>query len=362
MMLIDTTNPLLVQEFNERKEMLDYEQRKKEFYDENDFVLVRTTNFLNSNHTFNPISKVPFVVRINGIAYSAIYDILKDKYNINVYVENDDYKKFREMLEKYSPLSTQFRSTVHFTLNGLVSSHSKGSFDDKNFIVIDKLKNHLGIDDFRSIRMEDTYLYGTVPISNEAIILINESKYQELIDKFPYLDTYNVVLFRGDERLATEMLLVSMNIVPEKIEEHSAEYSSRSQLHKKFFDLVTEKYNVDTIPHSYSSEYKEDDQKNLILWQIYDIKFYNELFDYFAIEEEKKESLINFLTSNEYDMYEKTEALKKFIISVGLEKYQEFVLNYNQKIYDAISEGIYPTNEEILLSGSIELNNSKKLL
>ena len=34
--------------------------------------------------------------------------------------DKEDYKKLKEMANKYSPLSSQYRSTIHFTLNGLV--------------------------------------------------------------------------------------------------------------------------------------------------------------------------------------------------------------------------------------------------
>lgn len=362
MMLIDTTNPSLVYEFERKKDDLDYEQRKKGFYDINDFVLIRTTDFLNPEHNLLPICKVPFVTNTNNIAHSAIYNILRDKYNIDVWKEDEEYENFKKMTYQYSPLSTQFRCTVHFTLNGLVSNHSKGAFDNKNFIVIDKLSKHLGTDDFRSIRMEDTFVFGEFPISNEAIILINESKYKQLLESYPYLNTYNVVLFKGDEKLATEMLLASMNIVPEKIETHSAEYSRRTELHQKYFASVTEEYGIEEMKHIYSPEYAEDDQKNLVLWQIYDTKFYNELFDYFALKKEEKESMIEFLTSYRNDRSEQTEMLQKFILDVGLEKYQEFVTSYNQNIRNAISQGIYPTNEEILSAGCIELKNNKKTL
>lgn len=362
MMLIDTTNPYLIEEFERKKDDLDYEQRKKGFYDVDDFVMVRTTDFLNSKHTLEPICKVPFVTNTNNIALSAMYDILKDKYNIDVLSEDEEYDKFKKMTYQYSPLSTQFRSTVHFTLNGLVSNHSKGTFDNRNFIVIDKLSKHLGIDDFRSIRMEDTFVSGEFPISNEAIILINESKYKQLLEAYPYLNTYNVVLFKGNEKVATEMLLTSMNIVPEKIETHSAEYSRRTELYQKYFVSVTEEYKIEEMKHCYSPEYAEDDQKNLVLWQIYDTKFYNELFDYFALKNEEKEYMVEYLTSYKHDSSEQTEMLKNFIMRVGLEKYQKFVTDYNQNIYDAISQGIYPTNEEILATGFIEFKNNKKTL
>ena len=362
MMLIDTTNPSVVYEFERKKDDLDYEKRKKGFYDVNDFVLIRATDFLNPEHTIKPISKIPFVVNTNNIAHSAIYNILKNKYNINLYSEDEEYENFKNLTYQYSPLSTQFRSTIHFTLNGLVSNHSKGSFNDKNFIIIDKLNNHLGTDDFRSIRMEDTFISGEVKISNEAIILINEAKYQKLIEEFPFLNTYNIVLFKGDEKLATEILLTHINIVPEKIETHSAGYSKRTELHKKYFHSVTEQYGIEEMKHFYSPEYAEDDQKNLTLWQIYDTNFYNELFDHFAIDKEEKEKMIIFLTSYKNDRDEQTKLLQKFIMSVGLENYQKFVINYNNNMRHLIAQGVFPTNEEILSVGFIELKSNKKTL
>lgn len=158
------------------------------------------------------------------------------------------------------------------------------------------------------------------------------------------------------------MLLASMNIVPEKTGTHSAEYSRRTELYQKYFASVTKEYGIEEIKHYYSPEYAEDDQKNLILWQIYDTKFYNELFDYFALKNEEKEYMIEYLTSYKNGRSEQTEMLKNFIRRVGLEKYQKFVTDYNQNIYDAIFQGIYPTNEEILATCFIELKNNKKTL
>lgn len=366
MMLIDTTDPEVLYGFKKKKEELDYKQMKKGFYDVNDFALVRTTDFLNPEHILHPICKVPFVTNIGNVANIAIYEILKDMYNNDFNGDYEKYEEFMEMLDqyakRYSPLSTQFRSTVHFTLNGLVANHFKGSFNNRNFIVIDKLSNHLGVDDFRSIRMEDSFVFGDFPISDEATVLIEESKYKQLIEEYPYLSTYNVVLFRGDEKLATEMFLALMDIVPEKIMTHSADESNRTVLYNKYFDMVTEKYGIEQAKHFYSPESSADDQKNLILWEIYDTKFYNELFDYFLVEKEEKENMINYLISLKISSFEQGEMLKEFIIKVGVEKYQEFVISYNQKILDAISQGIYPTNEEILAAGYIKLKDSKKTL
>lgn len=362
MILIDTSNTSIIREFERKKDDLDYELRQKGHYDVHDFVIVRATNFLNSKHTMQPTCQIPFVVNTNNIAHSAIHNILRKKYNINIETEEKELKNFEKLTYQYSPLSTQYRSTTHCTLNGLVSNHSKGSFDDKNFIIIDNLIKHLGINDIRSIRMEDLFFLGEVPISNEAIILINEEKYEQLAEKFTFLNTYNIVLFKGDEKLATEILLTHMNIVPEKISEHSAEESKRTQLHHNFFKSIEDKYGIKSTKHFYSPEYAEDDQKNILLWQIYDTNFYNELFDNFSINKEEKDKMIAFLTSNIIDRDEKTEMLQNFIMKIGLENYQNFVIAYNNNIHDSIVKGIYPTNEEILTMGYIELKNNKKTL
>jgi len=72
--------------------------------------------------------------------------------------------------------------------------------------------------------------------------------------------------------------------------------------------------------------------------------------------------MMQFLTDYENNKGEQIDMLKDFTLGVGLERYQEFVVNYNQNIHDAIAQGIYPTNEERLAAGCIELKSDKKTL
>ena len=165
------------------------------------------------------------------------------------------------MANKYSPLSSQYRSTIHFTLNGLVSNHSMGIFNNNNFIIIDRLDKHLGIDDFRSIRMEDTFVYGEFSISDSAIILIDAEKYPKLLKEYAWLDTYkNIVLFRGDEKKATQILLVQMGIIPENIGAHSADYTKRTPMQQEYFKNLKEKFGIEQVKHCYSKEYTADER------------------------------------------------------------------------------------------------------
>ena len=193
MKIIDTNDYDTIEEFEILKRDLEDELYIKRKYDISDFALVRTTNFLEEDHVLKALCKIPFVINTNNVPFSTMHDILRNKYNINVYDEIED-EKLRLLVGKYSPLSTQYRSTIHFTLNGLVSNHSKGEFDNRNFIIIDKLANHLGKEDFRSLRMEDTFVKGPFKLSNDAVILVNKDKYDELLQDNPWLNNYHVTL------------------------------------------------------------------------------------------------------------------------------------------------------------------------
>lgn len=353
MKIIDTNDYDTIEEFEILKRDLEDELYIKRKYDISDFALVRTTNFLEEDHVLKALCKIPFVINTNNVPFSTMHEILRNKYNINVYDEIED-EKLRLLVGKYSPLSTQYRSTIHFTLNGLVSNHSMGIFNNNNFIIIDRLDKHLGIDDFRSIRMEDTFVYGEFSISDSAIILIDAEKYPKLLKEYVWLDTYkNIVLFRGDEKKATQILLVQMGIIPENIGAHSADYTKRTPMQQEYFKNLKEKFGIEQVKHCYSNEYIADDEKNLLLWEMYDNRFYNALFTHFNIDDVRKDQMLEYLLSYKYSRLQQQELLKNFIFEVGLENYQEFVLNYNKQILNEIANNNYPTNDEIIEKGFI---------
>ena len=131
MKIIDTNDYHTIEEFEILKRDLEDELYIKRKYDISDFALVRTTNFLEEDHVLKALCKIPFVINTNNVPFSTMHEILRNKYNINVYDEIED-EKLRLLVGKYSPLSTQYRSTIHFTLNGLVSNHSMGIFNNNN--------------------------------------------------------------------------------------------------------------------------------------------------------------------------------------------------------------------------------------
>lgn len=63
--------------------------------------------------------------------------------------------------------------------------------------------------------------------------------------------------------------------------------------------------------------------------------------------------MLEYLLSCKYSRLQQQELLKNFIFEIGLENYQEFVLNYNKQILNEIANNNYPTNDEIIEKGFI---------
>ena len=360
MEIIDLQNEDVIYELEEQVKRKQEEQLEKGKYTIDDFALVRAADYLEEDHVLKPICSIPFVTNVNSVASSAIFQIMQEKNNVDIY-NDEEYDKLKELANNYTPLSSQYRSTIHFTLNGLVASHDKGSFDSRNFIIIDRLNKHLGVDNIKTIRMEDTFVSDKFALSNESIVLINKNKYSELIEKYPWLETYNVVLFEGDEKKAVESTLIKMGITPETIETHSAKYSERTPLYEECLTEISKEYGIEREKHYYSKENKEDDEKNLKLWEIYDRYFYQSLVSHFTIDETIGDNTIEFLSSPKNDRYKQEDTLKTIIKTVGIEEYCNFVVNYNQEIMKAIDSGIFPSNDEILSSGQITLKEKNKV-
>lgn len=359
MKLYDTTNEDLLFELNLKKDELSDLIISKGCYDVNDFALVRTTDYLPQDNVIKPICDVPFVTHINSPFRDAIYRKLSNERNINPFNE-DEYDAFMKEIDNYTPLSTQYRSTIHFTLNGLVSSHDKGNFEGRNFIIIDKLGKHLGNDNIKSVRMEDTYMMGNVTLSSDAIILVDESMYQKLLDVYPYLENYNVVLYKGDPKIAVEMVLAEQKICPEEILSSYAKYTERTPLYTNFIAKLNNTYSIESTPHYQSEVYKEDDNKSLELWKYYDFDFMKYLLNKFVDNDEEKSQLLNSFNEIYFDREKCINYVLSIIKQIGLDRYIKLVGEYNLNIMSNIQKGDYPTNNEILESNNLSFSNNNQ--
>jgi hypothetical protein len=79
-------------------------------------------------------------------------------------------------LFSHSPIF--FRDTVHFTLNGPVSSHVYGNWDNKKYAVLvplDKLVETVGKGRISGLRPEDTWVLGDIELPENSLVIANAS-------------------------------------------------------------------------------------------------------------------------------------------------------------------------------------------
>lgn len=158
-----------------------------------DYILVHGTNYFPKNGMISSSQKKRVMEKLNQA----------DWYGVNEYAYYD-------------------RNTIHFAVNGYVSDHSSGTFSGRPYIVLDPMKNH--IDQIITLRPEDTFTYGSVFLSKDVIILIDESKfskiykeYKDEIDK----NKNHIVLFRGNGEKVVQKMLILLGYKPRIIGEHS---------------------------------------------------------------------------------------------------------------------------------------------
>lgn len=331
-----------------KRDDLLYAQRKKENYELNDFVIVRTTSYLDSDYIIKPLFHVPFIVKNNHIILHAIQDIMDEKEHIDFYQDMERYQARSEMIKStFLPYSSQYRSTVHFAINGLVSSHSKGNFDNRDFIIIDSLSYHLQNNDIRAFRMEDTYMYGDVKLSPNTVIMVKQEKYEDLLLQNPQLNQYNIVLYTGDEKDAVDIYLTSIGIISEKIGEHGAsEHSCSTQIYK-FRDKLKETYGIDSEPHWLSKEYREDDENSLIIWDYYNNLFYSFLLNKLEVKEPEFSFRLQDLMDARKEE-ENVEYIKQIVSKIGLDQFKNIVTSFNMTILDSITNGTFKNNDQII--------------
>ena len=345
----------------EKLENLIYEKRAKGYYEADDIALVRDTDYLPFDGCIPSISNVPFVCKCNLLAHSALASILykedeklkqitkdieENSASQELFMKSLELREKREMeigeeIKKFTPYSSQYRSTVHFCLNGIVSSHQMGTFNGK-YVIIEPFSEHYKDSNIEAVRPEDTYFKEKLMLSDKAKILVNKKDYEEIIN-FPGAYKYNIVFYEGSKKDAVNRELIKMGIVPEKVETHNIAKSKTSDFISKFI----EDNGYEREKHCFSSSYKEDDDKSLILWPIYEKEFFKFL-DLYVDDVDVHEKLNEFIENYYSDKFSAVDIMVSIIKEIGLEKYKYIVSEFNSTILEKVKDGTLPTNNEIL--------------
>lgn len=341
-MIIDATNQETIDNYEYELRNLRLEKKNKGEYSASDIYLVRTTGFFPEDNFLPALCNIPFMFKNNSLVHDVVFDLLLEKEdNPNDY---DIRTSLIEEAHQYDVYSTQYRSSVHFCLNGLVGNHAYGTFDTP-FIIVEPFKYHENDNNILAVRGEDTYFKDGIKLSDEAVVLVPI----EMKDQIGDNPSLNVVYYKGDRRKALDMYLVSQGIVPENVCSNYLSESDTSVLIDKY--LSSHEYGRER--HCFHPNYREDDEKSLKLWDHYAHMFYDYLFEeaYHDDNKRKEEKEIlhgevsYYASSKNSDTY---RALRTVIDDIGLDRFKEIVINYNKIIEEKLEKGEIPTNNKLL--------------
>ena len=302
---------------NEEKNSKFYEQleeRKKDIrvddIDVRDIAMVRTTPFITKNLEMEMI----------------------DELNSRVYEENF----LSELLgEEYKTLSTMYRSTKHFTLNGLVASHELGNFSGRPYIFIDGLEKHINKDNMLALDEADTYFEISreepFKLSTDAEIMMPIEEYLKVKDDKDIMKEISLykklTLFSGDEKTAVDMRLLKKGYIPESIGKWGYDYDA---VMGQAINKIANEYNKPRNRHFGSDIQKSDYEKWNEMEQASNKKFVNAIFEEFKIDEKYKEYAIRKRLSE--------EEVDKIVNYCGKEKLKAFIDDYNMNIKEELDK------------------------
>ena len=176
----------------------------KEFYDEysetfdynysiSDCMLVRVTE----HFPFGGIIKTPANANAQVLEYPKNFsDSIKEIVN-SLNISEEEKNSIKESLKL---LISVPRTTIHFCINGLVGGHAFGEFDDKPYVILEPLINH--IDEVHTLRVEDTYFDKNLELSSAAVLIIKKEVYEQIKDDPRYqedLERFKLYVLDGKD-------------------------------------------------------------------------------------------------------------------------------------------------------------------
>lgn len=254
-----------------------------------DFVMVHATDFFPENHTIKSSNKS-----------KAEYTMVIDE-------------------KKYDLLDP--RDTVHFAVNGRVSSHKYGNWDDKKYIIIEPLNKHL--EKIVGFNVEDSWIRTEIPLSNKTILMVEESEYEKLTDI--QKSEYQIVLFKGDSVLCVQKLLIMLGYKPQEITPDGWINLDNAA---KVNSYMKEHYGTINTFHKLSKDKKIEELIVLRDKTISSIRGKN-VSTYNGTEITKKEVLALFILYCKRNSFPKNLSLEDVI-----EKFNSFIYEYGIRCYE----------------------------
>lgn len=315
-------------------------------YNASNIMLVRTTDVFPDNRVVSTLAN-NVVLSENRTNFLCL---------AMQYVYDDDILNQLQMTNPY------YRSTIHFTQNGLVSSHAYGNFDNRSFIILEPLEEQLDKANFRNFAGHDTFIQGNVTLSNRAIIVVKKEQYDLIKNAHPEIDSYNIVLYDGisleekekyieehsnelpefdvnDERAVVEALLMDLGFVPELVGSHYITESKTSSKVREVNSALANIYGVECeAKHHNTKEYSMDFEKRGIIETVFDQLLLN-----FIIQKRN-------IDLSSYELNKKIGKDYAYILEglIGIDSLIEDVNDFNITVREMKNQGLMPTAENII--------------
>ena len=151
------------------------------------------------------------------------------------------------------------RKTLHWALNSMVATHIGGNFDNRDFVIVEPFIFHMNDDNLVRFAENDTYFKGDVKLSDQAIILVSKEKYEELKANEEFieiLDTYDVRIYDGDQRIALQAVLAEKGYIFEHVGAWGFDFSEELLIMSR--KQISKDLGKNTPDHAYTDEYAEE--------------------------------------------------------------------------------------------------------
>lgn len=348
-------------------------EKQNQYLDEKDFALIRSTEYFPYNREFDTVDEKNGRGDISNFLTQALYDReMKSIYGENwleIYSRNEtiayfnnntegitdkeieEAQKFMEsskkIMNKFELPGVFCRSTKHFTLNGLVSSHMYGNFEGNPYIFIEPLEEHIGDTNLVNLAAQDTFFEldrgdKKLILSDKCKLLMPVHAYKEVIkdpDLRKQIESYDLTLFEGDEKKAVEMKLTELGYVSQDIGMDSYVINKGLDEERDFTQkMLTSikniaKINDINIGVHYQSEYQQkDNQKTEYLNEQINEDFNSKFSTQFNIDKSQLEKLSR-------------EEIDRLIDSIGEDDVKAFLQDYKYTKEKELNE-VYSEYEE----------------
>lgn len=365
---IDTTAPESIVKYQENIKELVEKAKEKCFIDK--FMIIREDDLFPYDWKWRVTSKDTYhEYNRNSISYALKLAKVDDellKEGINPFIpQNKHYvlERLNELDPMYGRIlePARYRSTKHFTVN--MALEYTGSYNnvktERLFTIIDTPDNFINSGYAYSMDYQDAYLditHEELPISKDAIVLIDKNRFDEIKDTriLEDLKSRNVILYKGDIRMAINMVLSENGVLP-RIPGISNQYDV------SIFDMFEDSMSEFTEKHKigYGLSHGNLNNKGGHFTDRLDsennerIDFQHEFIDFLKQEFSEYADEINI-------MFFASPAI--LISKIGYKKIEEAIEKYNKKIesidyikkYDETHSNVSISDHEIF-TGAIRL-------